>query len=202
MTNNQSLPLLLLLPAELRLQIYELVLPRRVVFVRMKWTGICAPSGYQYACLENTQPLLASHERKILSHAVPFGPDLRQLSQTCQQIHRETAYLPFETYIWAFETAFTLDQWVSMKDSVPLEHKNAIRTVAVPSPGPYRTSERVLLNLAEVHLIGTPYATTTYFDEPTNSEDSVHGIITLKKDKNTNTWNKSGGRAQYAKDLF
>jgi hypothetical protein len=196
MTNNQSLSPLLILPAELRLQIYELVLPRRVVFVRMKWTGICAPTGFQYCCLEDTQPLLASHERKTLSHAVPFGPDLRQLSQTCQQIYRETAHLPFKTFIWAFDTAFTLDQWVSMKDSIPIAHKNAIRTVAVPTPGPYRASERVLLKLNQVHLIGKAYASRTF------EKDPVPAIITLKKNKKTNTWSRSGESAQYAKDLF
>ncbi|RYE83302.1 MAG: hypothetical protein EOO65_04180 [Methanosarcinales archaeon] len=133
---------------------------------------------------------------------MPFGPDLRQLGQTCHQIRQETAYLPFKTFIWAFETAFTLDQWVSMKDSIPLEHKNAIRTVAVPTPGPYRASERVLLRLDEVHLIGKAYATTTYFDQPADEEDSVHAIITLRKDTTTNTWSRSGEFAQYAKDLF
>lgn len=199
---NQRVSLFLRLPAELRLQIYESVIPSRVVHVRMKWSGICTPAGFQYICLEDTDPLLASHERKTLSHAVPFGPELRVLSQTCRQIHRETAHLPFETHIWSFETAFTLDQWVSMKSQVPLAHKNTIRTVAVPTPGPYRSSERILLSLHEVLLVGNAHDKTTNIDQDVNSQTPKKAILILKKDKIADTWVRSGERAQFAKDLF
>jgi hypothetical protein len=180
---NQRASSLLRLPAELRLQIYNLVIPRRVIHVRMKWSGICIPAGFQYTCLENTDPLLASSEKKTLAHAVPFGPDLRRLSETCRQIHGETAHLPFETHIWSFETAFTLDQWVSMKSQVPLAHKNTIRTVAVPPPGPYRSSERILLSLHEVLLVGTAHDRPADANPNVNQQASTKAILILKKDK-------------------
>jgi hypothetical protein len=127
---------------------------------------------------------------------------MRNLAQTCRQIYQETVALPFKTYTWSFETAFTLEQWVSMKVRIPLEHKNAIRTVAVPAPGPYRSSERILSNLQEVLLIGKPYSTTTAFDQITNLKGPIQPVLTLKKDKATDKWMRSGAHARYAKDLF
>jgi hypothetical protein len=110
--------------------------------------------------------------------------------------------LPFKTYTWSFETAFTLEQWVSMKSRIPLEHKNAIRKVAVPAPGPYRSSERILTDLQEVLLVGKPYSTSTLYDHASDSQGPIHPLITLTRDKATNTWKQSGVHAQYAKDLF
>jgi hypothetical protein len=110
--------------------------------------------------------------------------------------------LPFKTYTWSFETAFTLEQWVSMKSRIPLEHKNAVRKVAVPVPGPYRSSERILTDLQEVLLIGKSYSTTTVFDHASDLQGPIHPLITLTKDKATNMWKQSGEHAQYAKDLF
>ncbi|KAF2027054.1 hypothetical protein EK21DRAFT_115174 [Setomelanomma holmii] len=187
------------IPAELRLNIYEYVIGSRIVHVRSKWTGICTPAGFSYACLEDTEPLLESRESKVLQHAVSFGQDYLSLGQTCRQIQNETACLPFKIYIWAFETAFTLDQWVSMKSNIPMQHKNAIRTVAVPTPGPYRSSERILLSLNEVLLIGNFSSTG---ESGPASVDTGRGIIKLTKDKASDTWLRSGERAQYAKDLF
>jgi hypothetical protein len=193
---------LLCLPAEIRLQIYELVIPSRAVHVRTRWTGICTPAGFTYLCLEDTQPLAISHERNLERHAVSFGSDVRNLSQICRQIHEETATLPFKTYTWSFETAFTLEQWVSMKFRIPLEHKSAIRKVAVPTPGPYRSSERILTDLQKVLLIGKPNSATTVYDDPRNLQSPMHPIITLERDKATNTWKQSREHSQYAKDLF
>jgi hypothetical protein len=193
---------LLCLPAEIRLQIYELVVPSRAVHVRTRWTGICTPAGFTYLCLEDAQPLAISHERNLERHAVSFGSDVLNLSQICRQIHEETATLPFKTYTWSFETAFTLEQWVSMKFRIPLEHKNAIRKVAVPTPGPYRSSERILTDLQEVLLIGKPNNATTVYDDSRNLQSPMHPIITLKRDKATNTWKQNREHAQYAKDLF
>jgi hypothetical protein len=118
----------------------------------------------------------------VLKHAVPFGPDYLSLGSTCRQIQKETACIPFKIYTWAFETAFTLDQWVSMKSNIPIQHKNAIRTVAVPTPGPYRSSERTLLNLNEVLLIGTFQPST----DSTSAELGGRAIITLTKSKASN----------------
>lgn len=195
---NERLSPLLRIPAEVRLHIYEYVIGSRVVHVRSKWTGICTPAGFSYACLEDTEPLLESRESKVLKHAVPFGQDYLSLGSTCRQIQKETACIPFKIYTWAFETAFTLDQWVSMKSNIPVQHKNAIRTVAVPTPGPYRSSERTLLNLNEVLLIGT-------FKPSTDSTSAALGgraIITLTKSKASNAWMRRGERAEYVKDVF
>lgn len=200
--NDLNTSILLRLPAEIRLQIFSWLIPQRVVYVRMKWTGIRTQDGYAYACLEDTQPLRERHEYNVLSRGVPFGPELRFIGQTCRQMHREASLLPFETFIWAFETAFTLDQWVTSGDHIPAEHKMAIRTVAVPTPGPYRSSERFLVNLRDVLLVGTAYSTTTYFTEPKDMKDTDLAITILKKDKATGTWERNGERAQYAKDLF
>lgn len=194
--------ILLRLPAEVRLQIYEWVVPRRVIHVRMRWTGNHAADGFAYSCLEDTRPLRERHQRNVLSHAIPFGAELSALSQTCRTMHQETALLPFETFIWAFETAFTLDHWISMKEDISTEHKKAIRIVAVPNPGPYRSSERFLLNLREILLIGTAYSTTTYFTHPKDAKDMDLEITRLEKDKASGTWDRNGEQAQYAKDLF
>jgi hypothetical protein len=179
---------LLSLPAEIRLQIYEHVLGTRTVHVRMKWTGICTPAGFLYSCLEDIQPLLESGESKILAHAVPFGPEIHSLSQTCRQMQEETANLPFKAYTWAFETAFTLDQWVSMKSQIPVQYKNAIRTVAVPTPGVYQSSQRILLSLYKIFLVGT--FSPVHTSPALNADSDVPGraIITLRKDKATDTW--------------
>jgi hypothetical protein len=163
---------------------------------------ICSiPAGFDYLCLEDTQPLATTREGNMGDHAVSFGPDMRNLSQICRQIYEEMAVLPFKTYTWSFETAFTLEQWVSMKATIPLKHKNAVRTVAVPAPGPYRSSERILTNLQEVLLIGKPYSTTTVYNA-SNLQAPIQPVLKLKKDKATDTWVRSGEHARYAKDLF
>ncbi|KAH7072062.1 hypothetical protein BKA63DRAFT_567992 [Paraphoma chrysanthemicola] len=198
-TCNEKRSPLLHMPAEIRLQIYEYVLGSRVVHVRSKWTGIFTPAGFSYACLESTEPLLEPRESEVLKHAVPFGQDYLNLGHLCRQIQKETACLPFTVYTWAFETAFTLDQWVSMKSNIPVQYKNAIRKVAVPTPGPYQSSDRTLLSLNQVLLIGTFKSSN---DTTTSAWDAPRAIITLTKDKATNTWTRRGEHAQYAKDLF
>lgn len=89
-----------------------------------------------------------------------------------------------------------------MKEDISTEHKKAIRIVAVPNPGPYRSSERFLLNLREILLIGTAYSTTTYFTHPKDAKDMDLEITRLEKDKASGTWDRNGEQAQYAKDLF
>jgi len=184
--------LLLLLPAELRLRIYEHVIGRCTVYVRMKWTGICTPAGFKYSRLSDRAALLKHGENKILVHSVPFGSDIRNLAFTCRKIHEESTCLPFKLYTWAFESAFTLDQWISMKCHVPEQLKSMIKTVAMPSPGPSKSSERFLSNMREIHLIG-------FFkhadDEPhpgAGSGLSKQVMMTLKKDKASGSWMRSG----------
>lgn len=203
MSNNKlNTTPLLRLPTEIRLQIYEWVIPRRVVYVRMKWVGRRYTSqGFTYSCLEDTQPLQEKHESNTLSQAVPFGAEMRLLGQTCRQIYQETALMPYKTFIWAFESTFTLDEWLFTKDCISTEHKKAIRTVAVPFPGPYRSSEEFLLNLQEIIMIGTAYSTTTVFTRPEHEKTALE-VTTLKKNKESKTWITNGKRAQYAKDLF
>lgn len=186
LVQERPLSPLLCLPAELRLQIYGHILESRTIYVRMRWSGICTPSGFEYFCLQNSQPLLESGEKKILAHTVPFIPEIKSLAHTCRLIQKETGYLPFKLYTWAFETAFALDQWVSIKNQIRPEHKNAIRSVAVPTPGPYRASERVLSNLSEVLLIGS-------YVRDSESTSSERSIVTLTKDPKSNTWVWKGG---------
>jgi len=192
---------LLRLPAELRLQIYEHVIGSRTVHVRMHWTGKC-PSGFKYSCLEETKHLLESHDTKIVANAVPFGPDLHGLVHTCRQVHKETVCLPFKAYTWAFKNAFTLEQWVSMKGCIPTQYKNALRRIAVPAPGPYRSSERVLVDLREVLLVGSGSPVSGDFTSEPRLGISPLVIITLKKDKASNAWIWGGEPAQYVKDHF
>jgi hypothetical protein len=193
---------LLSLPAELRLQIYEYVLGSRTVHVRIKWTGICIPAGFVYVCLENNLPLLEPSESKTFGHAMPFGIEIHSLSHTCRQMHKETAHLPFKLYTWAFESAFTLDQWVSMKSLVPVQYKNAIRTVAVPTPGPHRSSERILQRLCEVLLIGSFDSFNIPAPSIVNPQAPSRVIITLRRDKVTDTWTHKDECAQYAMNLL
>jgi hypothetical protein len=179
--------------------VYELYIRHTLTL----YLQICSiPAGFDYICLGNTQLLATTREWNMGGHAVSFGPDMRNLSQTCRQLYEETAVLPFKTYTWSFETAFTLEQWVSMKTQIPSEHKNAVRTVAVPAPGPYRSSERILTNLQEVLLIGQPYSKATVNAEHRYSQAPIQPVLRLKKDKATDTWMRGGEHAKYAKDLF
>ncbi|KAH7359803.1 hypothetical protein BKA66DRAFT_573913 [Pyrenochaeta sp. MPI-SDFR-AT-0127] len=194
---------LLRLPAEIRLQIYEYVIGSRVVHVRMNWSGVCIPSGFSYSCLEETSSLLESHEKRMRKLAVPFGPDVTVLSRVCHQTYKETVALPFKLYVWAFETAFTLDQFVSVKRLVKLEHKSAIRTVAVPTPGPYRSSERILLDLQTVLLIGSFKSDRTGLeDAPRLAKGPSRAILTLKRERSNNTWVRSSKDAKFARGTF
>lgn len=160
----------------------------------MNWSGVCIPSGFSYSCLEDTTPLLESHEKRMRQKVVPFGPDVTILSQVCRQTHKETATLPFKLYVWAFETPFTLDQFVSVKRLVKLEHKNAIRTVALPTPGPYRSSERILLDLQTVLLIGSFKPDNTEVINAPLYEPRRRAILTLKRERSNNTWVRSSER--------
>jgi hypothetical protein len=194
-SENMRSSRLLSLPTELRLQIYEHVLGSRTVHVRMKWTGIFTPAGFVYTCLEDNEPLLESSESKTLAHAMAFGLEIHSLSHTCRQMQKETAHLPFKLYTWAFESAFTLDQWVSMKSRVPVQYKSAIRTVAVPTPGPHRSSERILQNLYEVLLIGASDSFNIPAPSIADSSAPARVIISLRRDKVTDTWIRKGERA-------
>lgn len=196
-----SLPILLRLPAEIRLQIYEYVIGSRVVHVRMTWSGVCIPSGFAYTCLENTYPLLEIHQKDVLAKAVPFGADVTVLSQVCRQLHREGSTLPFRLYIWAFETAFTLDQFICMKRKIPLQCKNAIKTVAMPTPGPYRSSERVLLGLTTVLLIGTVVQGDFEHANKVHEAPS-RAILPLRKSLTNGTWVRDNTRADLSKYLL
>jgi hypothetical protein len=199
---NEHTSPLLRLPTELRLQIYGYVIGCRTVHIRINWTGMCNPSGFKYACLEDPKHLLQHGETRILEHAVPFGPDLHGLVRTCRQMRKDTACLPFTSFTWAFENAFTLEQWVSTKSFIPVQHKYAIRTVAVPTPGPYRSSERRLSNLREIVLIGFCNPSDGSFSSDPRLGTAPLAMISLKKDKASGAWMRGSEPAQYAKDLF
>ena len=194
--HNTNTPLLFRLPPEIRLHIYEYVIGSRVVYVRMFWSGVCIPSGFSYRCLEDTQALLENQQTDVLAKAIPFGPDMTVLSKVSRQMRKETAILPFQFYIWAFETAWTMDQFVCMKREIPVEYKNAIRMVAVPTPGPYQASEKVLADLHTVLLVGK-------FKKPEGepedleavSDPSKRGILTLRRAKTGNAWIRSDEQA-------
>lgn len=199
--NDNSL-FLLRLPAEIRLLVYEYVIGRRVVYVRMSWSGVCIPSGFLYCCLNNTTPLLEAHQKSILAQAVTFGPDLVVLSQVCRQMRKETAILPFQCYVWAFETPWTLDQFISMKRSIPNQYKYAIRMVAVPTPGPYRSSERVLTDLHTVLLIGpVKIDANNMNDTPLSSAHPRGAILILRKAKTDNTWVRGDDHASFTSGM-
>jgi hypothetical protein len=191
--STQRESFLLLLPAELRLRIYEHVIGSCTVYVRMKWTGICTPAGFKYSRLNDRGALLMHSENKILAQSVPFGSDVRNLASTCRQIQEESTCLPFKTYTWAFESAFTLDQWVSMKCQVPKHLKATIKTVAMPSPGPSKSSERSLLNMREIHLIGFFNSSSDADTAEPDPGPSNQVMITLKKDKASGNWTRSDG---------
>jgi hypothetical protein len=131
---------LLSLPPELRSQIYEYVVGSRVVHIRMSWAGIFSPRGYSYSCFNSLQPLLDSPTRDLFSKAVPFDTDVTTLGRVCRQMHQDTSLMPFKLWIWAFEDAFTLDQFVTARGlgSIPMHHKEAIRKVAVAPPGHHK----------------------------------------------------------------
>jgi len=89
-----------------------------------------------------------------------------------------------------------------MKSRIPTQYKNAVRRVAVPAPGPYRSSERVLVDLREVLLVGSGSPVSGDFTSEPRLGLSPLMLITLKKDKASNAWIWGGEPAQYAKDHF
>jgi hypothetical protein len=53
----------------------------------------------------------------------------------------------------------------------------------------------------KVLVIGIAYGTTRSFDRDLDSQATKNAMITLKKDKISSMWVRSGERAHYAKDL-
>jgi hypothetical protein len=155
-------PPLLRLPPELRSQIYSYVVGSRVVHVRMNWAGIFSPTGYSYSCFSDLQPLLDCSPRDLHSNAVPFHT------------------------VWAFEDAFTLDQFVTARGlgCIPVHHKEAIRRVAVAPPGHHQSHEKVLQNLQEVLLISSIRPSSN----DGLSAATPRKVIRLRRDTVTNTW--------------
>lgn len=184
---------LLDLPPELRGQIFEYIVGSRIVHVRMNWAGIFSPTGYSYSCFTDLHPLLESSTHDLRSRAVPFDTDVTTLTRVCHQLHQDTSLLPFKLWVWAFEDAFTLDQFVTARGlgCIPVHHKNAIRRVAVAPPGHHQSHEKVLQNLQEVLLIGS-----TLFHEDDLSAEAAgssprRSLIRLRRDPLTGTWLRS-----------
>lgn len=184
---------LLSLPPELRSQIYEYIIDSRVVHIRMNWAGIFSPTGYSYSCFNDLQPLLDMSARDLFSKAIPFDRDVTTLGRVCRQMRQDTFLLPFKLWVWAFEDAFTLDQFVTARGlgSIPVHHKEAIRKVAVSPPGHHRSHEKVLQGLQEVLLIG--YVRPAEDDDEAEPDASQHrrDIIRLRRDTLTDTWLRS-----------
>lgn len=180
---------LLSLPPELRSQIYEYIIGSRVVHVRMNWVGIFSPTGFSYSCFNDIQPLLESSARDLLGKAVPFGTDVTTLTRVCRQMHQDTSVLPFKLWVWTFEDAFTLDQFVTAKGLgvIPLRQKEAIRRVAVAPPGPHRSHEKVLQSMQEVLLISFTQPAIAHQTEG-SSPMPRRGMFRLRRDPFTDTW--------------
>jgi hypothetical protein len=184
---------LLSLPPELRSQIYEYIIDSRIVHIRMNWAGIFSPTGYTYSCFNDLQPLLDSSADGPSSKAVPFDTDVTTLRRVCRQMHADTSLLPFKLWVWAFEDAFTLDQFVTARSlgSIPVHHKEAIRKVAVAPPGHHRSHEKVLQGLQEVLLI-SPVRPDEDNDQPESTASaSRRDVIRLRRDTLTDTWLRS-----------
>lgn len=181
---------LLNLPPELRCQIYEYVVGSRVVHVRMNWAGIFSPTGYLYSCFNDLQPLLECSTRDLLAMAVPFDKDVTTLTQVCYQMHQDTHLLPFKLWVWAFEDAFTLDQFVTARGlgCIPLQHKHAIRRLAVAPPGHHRSHEKVLHSLQDVLLISSTLPSEDTEPARAASSKPRRSITRLRRDTLTDTW--------------
>lgn len=181
---------LLRLPPELRFQIYDYVVENRVVHVRMNWAGIFSPTGYSYSCFNDLQPMLESSTRDLHLNAVPFGTDVILLNRVCRQMHQDTTVLPFKSWLWAFEDAFTLDQFVTARGlgCIPVHHKEAIRRIAVAPPGHHQSHEKVLQSLQEVFLIGSARISAGEGPLELNSTPPRREVKRLRRDTITNTW--------------
>jgi hypothetical protein len=184
---------LLSLPPELRSQIYEYVVDSRVVHIRMNWAGIFSPRGYSYSCFNDLQPLLESSARDLFSKAVPFDTDVITLGRVCRQMRQDTSLMPFQLWIWAFEDAFTLDQFVTARGlgSIPVHHKEAIRKVAVAPPGHHRSHETVLQGLQEVLLISSVRPAEDDDQAEPAIPSSRRDVIRLRRDTLTDKWLRS-----------
>lgn len=181
---------LLNLPLELRSQIYEYIIETRVVHVRMNWVGIFSPTGFSYSCFNDLQPLLDPPASDLLAKAVPFTSDITILNLVCRQMHQDTSLIPFKSWVWSFEDAFTLDLFVTAKrlSSIPIHHKEAIRRVAVAPPGPHRSHERVLQSLQEVLLIRSGDLPVENDQHNNISLPSRREVLRLRRDTLTDTW--------------
>ncbi|KAF2821205.1 hypothetical protein CC86DRAFT_110463 [Ophiobolus disseminans] len=199
---NQRESPLLRLPAELRLQIYDYVIGSRIVHISFRWIPRFDPTGFKYDYLQDLEPLLEQSERAVHKQAIQIGSDISSLARTCQLVRKETACLPFQAYTWAFGNAFVLDSWLRTEGKIPLQQKRAVKTIALPAPGPYRSSERVLLSLREVFLTGHFSALGTFASEPKHWASRQALMLTLKKPKTAATWEWNGAHATYLKDLF
>lgn len=154
----------------------------------MLWTGVCIPSGFSYHCLPSTLPLLSQHQASILASTIPFGPDITTLALLCKQTYAETALLPFQRFVWAFETPWTLDQWLSMKRSgMRQSSKRMLRTVAVPMPGVFQGCERAMEDLVTVLLVGSFRADGQEIDGESVEEKKV-GILVLRRARGSVMW--------------
>lgn len=181
---------LLSLPPELRSQIYEYIVESRVVHIRIIWAGIFSPRAYSYSCFNDVQTLLESSACDLHTKAVPFGTDLNTLSRICRQTRQDTSLLPFKLWIWAFEDAFTLDHFVTAwgLGSIPVHHKEAIRTIAVAPPGHHRSHEKVLTGLQEVLLIGSVRPAENDDQRESTASAFRPVLIRLRRDALTDTW--------------
>jgi hypothetical protein len=185
-------PPLLRLPPELRHQIYEHLLGHFVIYVRINWTGICQPAGFLYCFFDSLVPLLESSTRELLTKTVPLACDIFALSRVCQQMREETSNLPFKMHTWAFEDAFTLDQFVTTNGKIPVRCKESIRRVALPPPGPSRVNERVLKGLKEVLLIGFSMEMKGDGEGDEMSRVPRRELLRLKKDGKSDSWVRYG----------
>ncbi|KAF2796721.1 hypothetical protein K505DRAFT_372998 [Melanomma pulvis-pyrius CBS 109.77] len=136
---NQTECLLFRLPAELRMNIYELVMGRHTIYIQH--------GGYQYhKVLENgkrrllSYPLHGFHCTRLPLTVNPYVTALNSdeqranrgqqlLNNICRELYKETAELPYKWNTWSFQSLHVLQDFIVKEKRLPLSHLQAINTI-------------------------------------------------------------------------
>lgn len=105
-------------------------------------------------------------------------------------MRQDTVLLPFKLWIWSFEDAFMLDQFVTAQGlgSIPFHHKEAIRKVAVAPPGHLRSHEKILRDLQKELMISSMRPARNDDQPESSASVSRRDVIRPKRDTSSDTW--------------
>ena len=139
---NKALSPFLKLPAEIRQIIYEYALGGRCILVKHKphkwnrrqkdgttaWVYTIKGGFHCTTYDEQVNPFTVA---AFPSNAPAERRGFRLLSPVCRQLYQETATLPFELNVLAFENSYVLNRYIVKERRLSLPLRRAIRTLFV-----------------------------------------------------------------------